>query len=68
MKRIKNIEIINILYDIVTDPKINITNVKLELLKEYAKEEDFNKIFDNQDNLLPKKLSYYCKKIQDQQT
>lgn len=68
MKRIKNIEIINILYDIVTDPKIDITNVKLELLKEYAKEEDFNKIFDNQDNLLPKKLSYYCKKIQDQQT
>ena len=62
MKRIKNIEIINILYDIVTDPKIDITNVKLELLKEYAKEEDFNKIFDNQDNLLPKKLSYYCKK------
>ena len=29
MRRIENIEVINILYEILSDPKINITNIKL---------------------------------------
>ena len=61
MRRIENIEVINILYEILSDPKINITNIKLELLKEKS-EEDFEKVFDEDNHLLPKKLNYYCMK------
>ena len=61
MRRIENIEVINILYEILSDPKINITNIKLELLKEKS-EEDFEKVFDEDNHLLPKKLNYFCGK------
>ena len=55
MRRIENIEVINILYEILSDPKINITNIKLELLKEKS-EEDYKKVFDEDNHLLPKKI------------
>ena len=62
IKRIENPEAINILYNIINDPKLDITNIKIELLKEIAKKEDFNKIFDKQGNILTKKLTYYSNK------
>lgn len=62
ISRIENLEAINLLYDIINNPKIDITNIKIELLKEKVGEEILEKIYDENNNLIPKKLSYYCTK------
>lgn len=62
ISRIENLEAINILYNIVTNPKIDITHIKIELLKEKAGEEVLEKIYDEDHKINPKKLSYYCTK------
>ena len=62
ISRIENLEAINILYNVVTNPKIDITNIKIELLTEKAGEEVLEKIYDEDYNINPKKLSYYCTK------
>ena len=60
--RIENQKAISIIYDSINDPKLEITNIKLELLKKYATEKKFNKLFDNQDNLNDKKFKSLCRK------
>ena len=62
ISRIENQEAINILYDIVNDPKIDYTNIKIELLKEKVNEEVLEKIYDKNHNIITKKLNYYCTK------
>lgn len=62
ISRIESIEAKEILYKIVTDPKIDINNIKLELLKEVASPEVLEKIYDEEGNIITKKLNYYCTK------
>ena len=49
--RIENLEAISIINTAINDPKLEITYIKLELLKERADEKEFNKLFDDNDNL-----------------
>ena len=60
--RIENQDSISIIYDTINDQKLEITNIKIELLKERANEKEFNNIFDNQENLNNKKFKSLCKK------
>ena len=46
--RIENLDAILILYDAINDPKLEITNIKIELLKERANKKELNELFDNQ--------------------
>lgn len=62
ISRIENIEATNLLYNIITNPKLDINNIKIELLKEKAGKEVLEKIYDEDHNIIPKKLSYYCTK------
>lgn len=59
--RIENTEAKKILYEIITDDLLDENNTKLYLLKK-ASEEDYEKIFDEEGNIDPKKLAYQCKK------
>lgn len=62
ISRIENIEATNLLYNIITNHKLDINNIKIELLKEKAGKEVLEKIYDEDHNIIPKKLSYYCTK------
>ena len=62
IQTIDNQKAIKILYDIVCSPKIDTTNIKLELLKSRSTPEEFNKIFDKNNNIQENKFKYYCRK------
>lgn len=59
--KIENPETISIIYTAINDPKLEIKNIKLELLKERADKKELTKLFDDNDNLLEKKFNSLCK-------
>lgn len=46
----------------VNNPKLEIDNIKLELLEKNMDDEEFNEIFDDWKKIIPEKLKYKCKK------
>ena len=62
ISRIENPKASKILYNIVNNPKLEINNIKLELLEKNMDDEEFNEIFDDWKKIIPEKLKYKCKK------
>ena len=62
ISRIENPQAIKILYDIVNNPKLEIDNIKLELLEKNMDNEEFDELFDEEKNIIPEKLKSKCKK------
>lgn len=60
--RIDNPQASKILYKIVNNPKLEIENIKLELLEKNRDKEEFDEIFDDEKKIIPKKLKSKCKK------
>ena len=60
--RIYNPQASKILYKIVNNPKLEIENIKLELLEKNRDKEEFDEIFDDEKKIIPKKLKSKCKK------
>ena len=62
ISRIENPKASKILYNIVNNPKLEINNIKLELLEKIMDDEEFNEIFDDEKKIIPEKLKSKCKK------
>ena len=62
ISRIENPKASKILYNIVNNPKLEIDNIKLELLEKIMNDEEFNEIFDDEKKIIPEKLKSKCKK------
>lgn len=60
--RIENQEAIFIMYNAINDPKLEINNIKIELLKERANEKELKKLFDDAGSINEKKFKSLCKK------
>ena len=61
MLRTENTKALKILSEIISSPKLDINNIKLELLRKYMDEKDFKQMFDDDHKIIPKKFK--CKKI-----
>ena len=62
ISRIENPKASKISYDIVNNPKLEIDNIKLELLEKNMDNDEFNEIFDDEKKIIPEKLKSKCKK------
>lgn len=62
ISRIENHKASKILYNIINNPKLEIDNIKLELLEKIMNDEEFNEIFDDEKKIIPEKLKSKCKK------
>ena len=62
IQRIENQEAIFIMYNAINDPKLEINNIKIELLKERANEKELKKLFDDAGSINEKKFKSLCKK------
>lgn len=62
ISRIENPKASKILYDIVNNPKLEIDNIKVELLEKNMDNDEFNEIFDDEKKIIPEKLKSKCKK------
>ena len=61
--RIENQEAISLMYNAINDPKLEINNIKIELLKERANEKELKKLFDDAGSINEKKFkSLYLRK------
>ena len=63
ISRIENPKASKILYEIVNNPKLEIDNIKVELLEKNMDNDEFNEIFDDDRKIIPEKLKSKCKKI-----
>ena len=50
------------MYNAINDPKLEINNIKIELLKERANEKELKKLFDDAGSINEKKFKSLCKK------
>ena len=62
MLRTENPKALKIISEIVSSPKLDINNIKLELLRKYMDEKEFKQMFDNDHEIIPKKFKSKCKK------
>lgn len=62
ISRIENPKALKIISDVISSPKLEINNVKLELLEKYMDEKEFKQIFDDDQKIIPKKFKSKCKK------
>lgn len=62
ISRIENPQASKILYEIVNNPKLEIKNIKLELLENNMDKDEFDELFDDEKKIIPKKLKSKCKK------
>ena len=60
--RIENSKAIDYLENAINNPNLDITNIKLELLYDALDEEEYYKLFDEDMNIVYKKLNAACKK------
>ena len=60
--RVESQEVISIMYDAINDPKLEINNIKIELLKERANERELKKLFNDAGSINGKKFKSLCKK------
>ena len=54
--RTENPKALKIISDIINNPKLEINNVKLELLNKYMDETEFKQMFDEKGNIISKKI------------
>ena len=45
-----------IIFEIINSPKLEINNIKLELLEKYMDKKELKQIFDDDQNIIPKKF------------
>lgn len=62
LTRIINPKAIKIIENIINNPNLNITNIKLELLYETLNEEEYYDLFDDNMEIIYKKFNKACKK------
>ena len=62
ISRTENSKALKIIFDILSSPKLEINNVKLELLNKCMDENEFRQIFDDDQKIIPKKFKSKCKK------
>ena len=62
ISRTENPKALKIISNIISSPKLEINNVKLELLRKYMDKKEFNQIYDDDGNIIPKKFESKCKK------
>ena len=62
MLTIENPKAIKILNEIVNNPKLEIDNIKLELLEKNIDKKEFDEIFDHEQKIIPEKFKSKCKK------
>ena len=60
--RTENPKALKIISDIINNPKLEINNVKLELLNKYMDETEFKQMFDEKGNIISKKFKSKCRK------
>lgn len=60
--RTENPKALKIIFEIINSPKLEINNIKLELLEKYADKKELKQIFDDDQNIIPKKFESKCKK------
>lgn len=63
ISRTENPKALKIISNIISNPKLDINNVKMELLKKYMDEKEFKQIFNDDQKIIPKKFESKCKKI-----
>lgn len=63
ISRTENPKALKIISNIISNPKLDINNVKIELLKKYMDEKEFKQIFNDDQKIIPKKFESKCKKI-----
>ena len=62
MLRTENPKALKIISEIISSPKLDINNIKLELLRKYMDEKEFKQMFDDDHKIIPKKFKSKCKK------
>lgn len=62
ISRTENPKALKIISNIISNPKLDINNVKIELLKKYMDEKEFKQIFNDDQKIIPKKFESKCKK------
>lgn len=62
ISRTENPKALKIISNIISNPKLDINNVKMELLKKYMDEKEFKQIFNDDQKIIPKKFESKCKK------
>jgi hypothetical protein len=55
ISRTENPKALKIISNIISNPKLDINNVKMELLKKYMDEKEFKQIFNDDQKIIPKK-------------
>jgi hypothetical protein len=56
ISRTENPKALKIISNIISNPKLDINNVKMELLKKYMDEKEFKQIFNDDQKIIPKKI------------
>ena len=56
ISRKENPKALKIISNIISNPKLDINNVKMELLKKYMDEKEFKQIFNDDQKIIPKKI------------
>ena len=56
ISRTENPKALKIISNIISNPKLDINNVKIELLKKYMDEKEFKQIFNDDQKIIPKKF------------
>lgn len=62
LSRTENPKALKIISNIINNPKLEIKNVKLELLNKYMDKTEFKQMFDDEGNIISKKFKSKCKK------
>lgn len=63
ISRTENPKALKIISEIISSPKLEIDNVKIELLEKCMDEKEYKQMFDDEQKIIPKKIQIQMQKI-----